>query len=835
MDRSAIDGALAAALEREGEARSDFLAGLKLEDPELGAAVEELLGFSAGPTAFDRGLQELVDGELRRWRGAGFEDLRGSAEGRRFGAWRVAGELGRGGMSIVHLAERADGAYQQRAALKRLSWETSDEAGRRRFQQERQILAGLNHPDIARLLDGGVDDEDRPFLVMELVEGEPIDRYCDRRQASIDERLRLFVRIARAVAHAHRNLVVHRDIKPSNVLVGEGGAVKLLDFGIAMLVDPVASVAAPTRTLARWLTPDYASPEQVRSLPITTASDVYQLGLLLFDLLAGRRAQSFQDASLAEVARVVCEQTALPPSEAADEQAAERRGLTLSALRRRLRGDLDTIVRVALCKEPERRYRSAEAMAEDVERHLLGLALEARRDSLRHRAGKWISRYRWPAAAAGVLLGLLLAYAVTVTAQAARLRRQIETTELLSGFLASLQSESNQRSGGSASMRRLLDRRGPSVVGKLRGEPAARSELQTVLGKVYSALGLYPQSITHLAAALATRRELFGNDDARTMASAFWLGRTQHYTGHYTQAESLYREQLAWRRRHFPPGSLEVTESEDNIACLAHSRGDWARAEVLLRDVLRRRELHPDFPVAIATTRTNLADLLLDRGRAGEAEREYRRALSSFHRELGSTNAVTTLAQAGLGHALTLQGRCEPAEAEIQGALTVRRLIYGDRHPLIAESLRQLGLLRSRQGRLAEAGDLLRRAFEMHASLYEGPFVSRAEAQWAAVLMDLGNREAAVVHAEAALQRLVRLGLAAHPFVQLARDVLRGRPRLAGSAPNDPRASPGPLTQPDASVPGSYDSSRSISPSRSRSWGMSVRTIFHKVASSRAK
>jgi serine/threonine-protein kinase len=783
--RSAIDGALAAALELEGEARSDFVARLKLEDRELGAAVEELLALATGEATFDRDLEEIVDHELRRWRDPGPEAAdprRAGANGRRFGAWRVVHEIGRGGMSVVHLVERADGAYEQRAALKRLSWETSDEAGRRHFLQERQILAGLHHPDIARLLDGGVDDEDRPFLVMELVEGEPIDRYCDRRALSIDERLRLFVRVARAVAHAHRNLVVHRDIKPSNVLVGEDGTVKLLDFGIAMPVDPMAPAAAPTRTLARWLTPDYASPEQVRHQPITTASDVHQLGLLLFELLAGRRARRLQDASPAEIERVVCEEPTPPPSAVVDDRAARRRGLTAASLRRRLQGDLDAIVLTALRKEPERRYRSAEAMAEDVERHRLGLPLEARRDSLRYRAGRWLSRHRWPVAAAGLLLALLLAYAVTVTAQAARLRRQTASAEQLSSFLAGLLSASNQRSGSSVGLRRLLDERGQELVGTLDEEPAVRAELQTVLGKAYNWLGLYPQSIAQLAPALATRRRLFGDDDARTLTTAFWLARTDHFAGHYAQAAGLYQELLAWRRRHYAPDSLEVTQSEDNLACLVHSLGDWPRAEAMLRSVLRRRERSLHDPVEIAFTRTNLADLLLDLGRAGEAEAEYRRALASFQRELGATNAVTTLAQAGLGHSLALQGRLAAAETEIQGALSVRRLVYGDRHPLIAESLRQLGLLRSRQGRLAEAEDLLRQAFEMHASLYNGPFVSRAEAEWASVLLDLGDDRAAAVHAGAALRRLERLGLAAHPFSKLARDVSARAARSASGA-----------------------------------------------------
>jgi serine/threonine-protein kinase len=468
----------------------------------------------------------------------------------------------------------------------------------------------------------------------------------------------------------------------------------------------------------------------------------------------------------------VCEEPVPPPSTAAGAEAARRCGLTLPALRRRLRGDLDSIVGVACRKGPERRYRSAEAMAEDVERHLRGLPLEARRDSRRYRTVRWLARHRWPVAAAGVLLALLLAYAVTITAQAARLRRQIETTERLSGFLASLQSEANPTAGGAARVRRLLDERGQRLVETLRGEPAVRSELQTTMGKVYVFLGLYPQGIAHLEAALAARRALFGGEDRRTMTTAYWLARANHFAGRYAQAGRLYREQLAWRRRHFAPESAEVTESEDNLACLLQSRGEWAPAEARLRDVLRRRERYVEDPVAVAMTRTNLADLLLDQGRAVEAEAEYRRALATFRNRLSAANVVTSLAQAGLGHALALQGRFALAEREIQGALAVRRLSYGDRHPLIAESLRQLGLLRARQGRLAEAKRLLRQAFEMHAAIYDNPYVARAEAEYASVLLASGDEEAAVRHASAALRRLAREGFPAHPFGDLAREIL---------------------------------------------------------------
>jgi serine/threonine-protein kinase len=308
-------------------------------------------------------------------------------EGERLGPWRVLGEIGRGGMSVVYLAERADDAFHQRVALKVLDRAPRDREARARFEQERQILASLDHPNIARLLDGGVDGRGLPYIVMELVEGRPIDQYCGQycgqycaqdgngRQLSVDERLALFQVVARTVAHAHRRLVVHRDLKPSNILVTAAGEVKLLDFGIAKLLDPGAAgpwAAPPTRTALRVLTPEYAAPEQVRGEPVTTASDVYQLGLILYEILTGRRAHGLTGDSLTEMERVVC--VAEPPRPS--------RTVTASALRRRLAGDLDAIVRMALRKEPDRRYASPADLAADLDRHRTGLPVTAREDGL---------------------------------------------------------------------------------------------------------------------------------------------------------------------------------------------------------------------------------------------------------------------------------------------------------------------------------------------------------------------------------------------------------------------------------------------------------------------
>ena len=332
-------------------------------------------------------------------------------EGRRVGVYQIVREIGRGGMSRVFLAERADGQFTQQVALKLLRLGLDSEIDQERFRAERQILASLNHPNIARLLDGGVTDDGLPYLVLEHVDGVPIDRYCRDRALPVRERLALFLTVAEAVQYAHQNLVVHRDLKPSNILVTADGTVKLLDSGLAKLLQTDAAEPAPrtTRMGHRWMTPEYAAPEQIRSEPITTLTDVYQLGAVLYELLAGR--VPFAAGNLHELETAVLGVEPEPPSSAAVRDGSSvigRRHTDPWALRRALRGDLDTIVLRALRKEQEQRYASVEAMAEDIRRHQAGQPVRARRQTVTYRARRFIGRHRWGLAAAAVAALLLM-------------------------------------------------------------------------------------------------------------------------------------------------------------------------------------------------------------------------------------------------------------------------------------------------------------------------------------------------------------------------------------------------------------------------------------------
>jgi tetratricopeptide (TPR) repeat protein len=340
--------------------------------------------------------------------------------GSRLGDYRVIREIGQGGMGAVYLAERDDQHYRKQVAIKvvKRGMDTAEVLGR--FRSERQILANLDHPYIARLIDGGSTADGRPFFVMDFVQGQPIDAYCRNQNLDVRARLRLFLRVCEAVSEAHRNLIVHRDLKPGNILVTSDGVPKLLDFGVARLLDPAMDSSYPaTAVFAGLLTPEYASPEQVRGLPATTAIDIYSLGAVLYELLTGVRAQPLANRSPVEVDRVVCQSEVTRPSAAAPPR-----------IRRQLVGDLDNIVLMAMRKERDRRYQSVDQMAEDIRRHLAGRPVVARRGSLRYRAWKYVRRHRLAIAAACLIAGSLItgtAVALSEARQAQSARRIAES------------------------------------------------------------------------------------------------------------------------------------------------------------------------------------------------------------------------------------------------------------------------------------------------------------------------------------------------------------------------------------------------------------------------
>ncbi len=792
-----LEPILGRALKLPPSERPAFLGHACAADPTLRAEVETLLGADAAAGRFlEEGAYEYAAELLSEWRQEGRHVALPS--GQRIGPYRIVRELGRGGMGVVYLAERADGQFDQQVALKLIRQGGDFDAVVRRFLAERQILARLRHENIARLFDGGLAEpasgqpEDRqPYFIMELVEGAPITDYCDERRLSVEQRLALFLQVGRAVQYAHRNLVVHRDLKPSNILVTDQGRVKLLDFGIAKLLaqEQDATEAVLTQTGRLVLTPQYAAPEQARSEAVTTATDVYALGLVLYELLAGRRPYRVAGLGPLEMARVICEVEPDPPSVVvgrveerrhadgtattiAPEALGRQRGVTAERLRRQLQGDLDTIVLKALKKEPERRYQSADQFVEDVQRYLAGLPVVAQPDTLGYRLRKFVGRHRVGVAAALallVLLAVVLGLLGQRAAQAERIQQEAAKLETVQEFLVGLFEVSDPENveRRDITARELLDR-GVERIAQLADQPEVQAALSQVLGVVYRQLGMYPEARTLLEQALAQRRALHGSehvDVARSLSELAWL---LDDMGTYDEAERLYREALAMQRKLLGNEHEDVAESLNNLALLLYHKGALDEAEAFLREALDLgRSLLGDEHPHLATGMNNLAMLLHDQGSYDEAERLYRQALAMRRNLLGVQHPHIANNLANLATLLQARGNYEEAESLLREALAMERNLLGDEHPSIASDLNNLAMLLRDRGNYDEAESLLREALAMERNLLgdEHPHLATGLNNLAMLLHDQGSYDEAERLYRQALAMLRNLLGDEHPHV----------------------------------------------------------------------
>ncbi len=643
-----------------------------------------------------------------------------AAEGTVVGPYRVLRVLGRGGMSVVYLAERADGEFQQQVALK-LGGRLSDiDSVRRGFLRERQILANLQHENIARLYDGGVTSDGQPYFAMERVVGEPITTYCDRRCLGVRSRIALFGSVLEAVQYAHRNLVVHRDLKPSNILVTGDGTVKLLDFGIAKIIAeaPAEGTPPPTRWLA--LTPEYAAPEQVLDGPITTATDVYTLGVVLYELLVGRRPFEFEARSLRELERTTRlmdpERPSLAvstsprirgneraPSDPTSGDVAAARGTDAERLARELSGDLDNIVLKALRTDPAERYVSVEAFGRDLRRYLQDLPVHARSPTIRYRVVKFVRRNRAGVLVAAGLAALLGAGTATTTWQArvasSEAERARDVLEALVGLFEAFDPDLSGESSPTA--RRLLDQTTEGLVEELEGQPEVQAEMLMVLGEVYRKLGMSDRALPLVRRSGTIRRALHGPDHIDVAASMNEESRLLYLAGEYEEAERVVREALATRQRRLGDVHADVATSLDNLGEIRRVRGDIAEAETLTRAALQMRlaVLDPG-DQAIGWSLNNLAVILREKGQYEEAERLFRVAVEVHQRALGSDHSDVTIAMQNLANTLRLRGQLDDA-LELQ-RVVLDRLVrrYGEGHPMAMTGLNNLA------GMLLVAGDL---------------------------------------------------------------------------------------------------------------------------------
>jgi eukaryotic-like serine/threonine-protein kinase len=655
--------------------------------------------------------------------------------GHTVGAYRLVREIGRGGMGIVFLARRSDGQYDRDVALKIVRGAIHNERERQRFLAERQILARLSHPGIAQLFDGGVTGDGLPYFTMEYVDGQAIDRYCRARELDVPARLTLFLQVCDAVSAAHRSLVIHRDLKPGNILVTASGEVKLLDFGIAKLIEPAASETL-TGT-GRPFTPDYASPEQVRGEPITTASDVYSLGAVLYDLLTGTAPHRFTSKTPADIERGICLHDPLRPSSvvAAEPADTSRRDRVQRARRiRRLKGDLDTIVMKALSKDPARRYASVDLLRADVVQHLAGHPVSARPDALAYRARKFANRHRVGVAAAALVALSLTAGIVATEMQARRARQQSIVAALereraqaeaaratrVSALLTDIfrLADPGVTRGETITAREILDRGTQRVESELSGDPETQSALFNAVSQVYRNLALYDDAEKWLRRTLALRTQVYGPSSLQVAETEHDTGLLQLERGRYSDAEQHFRRALEVRRQHGAAPAL-VAASLEGVGETLSEAGKPADAEGLLREALQIRDRAHGDPVDRMMTVSTLALALVRKGDVVHAERLFREA-SEQGRLLGGAPTPARISSLLNLARLTYRFDHEPRQAEplYREALSVARRLYPEDHPQVATLLSELARCLRDQGNLASAETMTRDALGIWRRLY---------------------------------------------------------------------------------------------------------------------
>lgn len=647
------------------------------------------------------------------------------------GPYKILRELGRGGMSTVYLAERADEHYRQLVAIKVVKRGMDSGEILRRLRQERQILANLEHPHIARLLDGGNTAEGLPYFVMEYVDGEPIDAYCRRLNLSVERRLALFRDVLSAVAYAHRNLVVHRDLKPANILVTGSGQVKLLDFGIAKLTDPEqAAEFGATSAAIRFYTVDYASPEQILGRALTTASDVYSLGVLLFEMLTGRRPHGDVHGRR-QLETAICEWD--PPSASGSVPIETPGGQTL---RRVLQGDLDAILSNALRREETRRYASVDPFAEDLRRYVEGLPVLARGDTPAYRFGKFLRRHRWAVGgvtlAALTLVTLVTFYTLRLTAERNRAQSESQKATQVSSFLRGLfeHADPGRVRGPQVTVRELLQQGSARIDAELADQPDVQADLMDLMGSVYLSLGFFDDADPLLETSEALRLDLFGEQAQASLASRLHRGQWFYAVGDYDGAEAIYQGLLERSPGDLGPelrGHVQVSYGN-----LLYDLERVEEAETLFRDALAlHRELYGNEHPTVATGLNDLGATLYLRGEFDGAEAFLRQALNLRRRLLGDDHPDVANTLSTLGVLLSVQDRGGQGDAQDQNirergdegielldaALGIRRRLYGPGHPLVATTLNNLGELSRRRGELdaavaylTESADVARQA-----------------------------------------------------------------------------------------------------------------------------
>ena len=682
---------LDALLELPVQLRNEHLAALRREDAPLADELEKLLSLEEGDADF---LTEPV-----------VETPNCARPGARIGPYRLDRLIGEGGMGQVWLAARADGLYERKVALKLLRAGLADPKLRQRFDREREILARFAHPYIARLLDAGIDRDGQPYLALEYVEGEPITRYCQSRQLDIGARLDLFRQVCEAVSHAHANLIVHRDLKPSNILVTPAGHVRLLDFGIAKLLDVQSSPSAEqTRTGVRTFTLHYAAPEQIRGEPVTTMTDVYSLGVVLYELLTGSKPYRLKRQTDAEWEEAILVGEPSRPSQAAARaEAVVTRPYSPTRLARELTGDLDNITLKALGKRPQQRYVSAEALSQDLLCYLRGRPVLARGESLGYRTRKYLHRHRWALAATTMVLVVMIAALGVVSWQARQALREANRAQAMQNFVAGL-----FESAGNTPLDAPMDLRTLLQLGIVRGErslarqPEARAELYGVVARLQLGLGDYREANALLNKQATLLRALPDVPNSLRLEAATLRGNVRRQFNDARGCEQQMQPLLPLAEREQEQLPALVAAFYSQLARCRRELGERNLANQLFSRSLQLRRDNGD-DVGVAESLLDLSSLQADDGNPRQAIRTLRDALAQFRHKIGDRHPLAIDMLRSLCSLERNNDDLVAAERDCRVSLALAQEMHGRDHRATVDARRQLAALFVDLGRFGEA------------------------------------------------------------------------------------------------------------------------------------
>lgn len=783
------------ALELPAAERGAFIAREAADDPALRTELLELLSFDTGKATgpLTHALGAAIDATTR--------DRRKALMGTVVGNYKLVSILGHGGTGTVYLGERADRQYSAQVAIKVVDNATLQGDLSLRFRAERQILASLNHANIARLIDAGETGEGQPYLCMEYVHGEPVDRYCDRQQLGVQARLKLFLDICNAVQYAHQNLIVHRDLKPANILVTSEGVPKLLDFGIAKLLDTgdEAAMLALTRMNDRLLTPEYASPEQILGRQVTTASDVYALGVVLYELLTGMRPYSVPaSASQLELERSICISDPRRPSatirHAMDNPPAEgelsistiamARGIFPDRLLKQLQGDLDAIIMRALRKEPPHRYGSVEQLAADIRRYLSREPVTARQGNWLYYSQRFVRRHSVGVAAGATFFCVIIAFTVALTiqnqhiaAERDKAANESESAQAVSAFMLDVFSaaEPFNAQGREITARQLLEQAGQQVRGDKGMRPEVRARLLASIGRAFRRSGDPQRSLSYLEDAVHLRRQMSdqgglaaAEDMSEQALTLLAIGDLEGSARVIQQAMALC-EQLGQRRS--PTYATLLTNQgrmQFQIGDIAAARDSFEQSLVLNREV---RGLHDQ---EVAVVLLELSRVFMWTDDTESLEKVTRQAVDIFKLTAPDLHPDRVLAEARLGEALLIRGQVNEASVLFEQSLEKQRQLFGDDSRQVAEVLDSLAQIRSSQGQLAEAEDFSARALAANVNALgaEHSYTPYFRSTYAAILMRRGKFAQAEHQLRMSLDTLAKTRPADHQYVASAEHLL---------------------------------------------------------------